>query len=277
MAAAAEPPARTLARLYCPAPQRSTLAALLGIEAEIRAPLHGGAAHEVAHARLQWWREECLRLAAGNPQHPLTRALGEQFPGARRAELCTVGGFVELATWDLAAATFESRRELEAYSARWSAALVGPLAHLALPADGHPRAQALGRRLHELELLNALGPHARAGWLRLPLAELAQAEVPPEQLASQPWGPQLAALVRTRHGEARAGLALAVAALAPQEQAALAGLLVWAVLASAHSHRVLAALPYARGPGEHHAVLDGWRAWRAARRAARGRLRLAPR
>jgi 15-cis-phytoene synthase len=276
MAAAAEPPARTLARLYCPAPQRSAFEALLGIEAQIRAPLSGGTAHEVAHARLAWWREECLRLAAGEPLHPLTRTLGAHFSAATRPALSAVGGLVDLATWDLAAATFESRRELEAYTGRWSAALVGPLAQLALPAPAHPRALALGSRLHELELLNALGADARAGRLRLPLAELAAAPVAPEALTQQPWGAPLTALVRAQHEQARAGLAHALAALAPAEQAALAGLLVWAVLASAHSQRLVAALPYARRPGDHHAALDGWRAWRAARRAARGRLRLDP-
>jgi len=277
MAAAAEAPARTLARLYCPAPQRSAFEALLGIEAQIRAPLTAGTAHEVAHTRLAWWREECLRLAAGNPQHPLTRTLAEHFSAATRPALSAVGGFVELAAWDLAAATFESRRELEAYTARWSAALVGPLAQLALPAAAQPGALALGSRLHELELLNALGADARAGRLRLPLTELVPARVTPEDLLQQPWRAPLTTLVRARHAQARAGLAQAVGALAREEQAALAGLLVWAALASAHSQRVLAALPYARAPGDHHAALDGWRAWRAARRAARGHLRLAPR
>jgi len=276
MAAAAEPPARTLARLYCPVPQRAAFEALLGIEAEIRAPLSGSTAHEVAHARLAWWREECLRLGAGHPLHPLTRALAEHFSAATRPALSAVGGFVVLASWDLAASTFESHQEFEAYTERWSAALVGPLAQLALPAPAHPRVLALGSRLHGLELLNALGTDARAGRLRLPLVELAQAQVGPEEPARQPWRTSLVALVRTRHEQARAALAHAIAALAPAEQAALPGLLVWAALASAHSQRVLAALPYARLPGDQHGPLDGWRAWRAARRAARGRFSLAP-
>ena len=277
MVAAAEPPARTLARLYCPAPQRSAFEALLGIEAEIRAPLSGGTAHEVAHARLAWWREECLRLAAGNALHPLARALGAQFSGPARTALAAVGGFVDLAIWDLAAATFETRRELDAYTGRWSAALVGPLAQLALPPEAQPRALALGSHLHELELLNALPVDARAGRLRLPLAELAHAQVAPEEAAREEWGAPLVALVRTRHAEARARLAHAVAALAPAEQAALPGLLVWAALTAAHSQRARAALPDARIPGDHLAPLDGWRAWRVARRAARGHLRLASR
>jgi hypothetical protein len=49
-------------------------------------------------------------------------------------------------------------------------------------------------------------------------------------------------------------------------------LLVWAPLASVHSQRLAAALPRATSPGDHHAPLDGGRAWRAARQAAAGRL-----
>src|SRR3984957_15798220 len=41
---------RALARLYCPPAQAPVLAALLGIEAEIRAALKPGLEHEVAHA-----------------------------------------------------------------------------------------------------------------------------------------------------------------------------------------------------------------------------------
>ena len=183
---------------------------------------------------------------------------------------------MDLATWDLAGRHLRDRaassRPTPCAGAQPSS---GRSRSSRCPQRAHPRALALGSRLHELELLNALGADARAGRLRLPLAELAQAQVSPQEPAQPPWRTPLAALVRTRHGQARAGLAHAVAALAPEEQPALAGLLVWAALATAHSQRLLAALPYARGPGDHHAVLDGWRAWRAARRAARGRLRLA--
>src|SRR4051812_2877762 len=68
-------PERYLAWLYSPPEQQPVLAALCQIEAEIAGSLKSGIDHHVAHARLQWWREECERTAQGRPVHPLTREL----------------------------------------------------------------------------------------------------------------------------------------------------------------------------------------------------------
>ena len=265
---------RALARLYCPPAQQAVFDALLGIEAQIRAGIDRHLEHEVAHTRLGWWREECARLAQGHPVHPLTRTLAQAFTPADGAALTQVAGFVDLGTWDLAGATFETRRELSAYCMRWSAAMIGPLARHALPDTAPERALELGARLHELELLNALGGDARRGRVRLPLQELAAAHVTPEELTRPRWGTALTALARRQHAEARSGLAVALAALSAPEQARLRAVLVWASLARTHSRRFEAALPRASLPGDHHAPLDGWRAWRAARQADAGRLAL---
>ena len=267
-------PTRALARLYCPPAQRAVFEALLGIEAEIRAGLEPGVEHVVAHARLGWWREECERLGSGQPQHPLTRELREGLRTHAPAALRDIQGFVDLAVWDLAGATFASRRELSGYAQRWSAAFVAPLACLSLADPPPERALALGARLRELELLNSLSADAHTGRLRLPLDELEAAGATPEQLSAARFAPALANCVRLKHVQARAALAAAVAALEPHEQAPLRALLVWAALLVAHSRRLSGALPRAGSPGEYHAPLDGWRAWRAARSAQAGRLQL---
>jgi len=80
--------------------------------------------------------------------------------------------------------------------------------------------------------------------------------------------------VRERHRQVRAALAASVATLARHQQAPLRGLLVWAALASGHSRRAERALPGAITSSDHHAPLDAWRAWRAARRADAGRFAL---
>ena len=149
--------------------------------------------------------------------------------------------------------------------------MIEPLAYFALGEPARVRARELGSRLCELELLNGLAPAARAGRVRLPLDELSQAQLVPEALQARHWEASLASLVRARHASARDALARQLAVFAPPEQAALRGLFVWAALASVHSQRLTAALPRATPPGDHHAILDGWRAWRAARRAAAGR------
>ena len=265
-----EEPTRALAWLYSPQAQRPVLEALLGIEREVNASLASGLDHEVAHARLGWWRDELARAAGGTAVHPLTRGLQESLPAGGRQVLADLRGLADAATWDLAGATFETRRELEAYSARWSAALIAPLAFLASGTTASAQVLAFGSRLRELELLGNLVPDARAGRIRLNLDELEHAKLRPEEIPRLPWSAALSAFVAGRQQQARAALAASVAALPPDAQPGLRGLLVWAALL----HRRARGLPNATPAGDHHAPLDGWRAWRAARRADAGRLAL---
>ena len=191
------------------------------------------------------------------------------------AQLAGLAGFVDTTVWDLARATFETRAELRAYCARWSAAFVEPLARHAAPQLAPEHAQRLGRTLRELELLLALAADARLGRLRLPLDELAAAQVPPESLAQPPWNAAL------RRGWCRPATASCVPSSPPR----------W--LRSLRRRRRRSAGSWC-GPGSplrtrgaprgtcrtpaaprDHLPLDGWRAWRTARRAQANRLRLA--
>ena len=262
---------RALAWLYAPGIQQPLLAALLGLEEEIDASLKPGLDHQVAHLRLEWWRAECERTAQGAPGHPLTRALAAALAGRDPALLGGLTGLVDAAVWDLAAATFETRRELTGYCERWAEAIVVPLARFAAPEVDRAASRALGAALHEGALLRRLASDARAGRLRLPLDELAAARVDPSRLANPPWPATLTALVSARHGALRTELAAAVARLPREAQPPLRALLVWAALTSAASRRAVRRLPQAPLGRDDHAVLDGWRAWRAARQASGGR------
>jgi phytoene synthase len=266
-------PTRSLAVLYSSAAQRPALVALTTLESEIGASLRPGLDHHVAHTRLAWWREECARIAQGRPTHPLTRELTTLFAQVGTEPLAGLAGLVDTAVWDLARATFDTRQELIAYCERWSGAVIAPLVWLAAPGTAATQATALGARLREIELLLGLAADARSGRLRLPLDELAAAQLAPESLAQPPWPPALAELLRHRHGELRAALGAALEALQPALRPALRGLIVWATLARAASARAQARLPRESGPREHHAPLDGWRAWRAAQRASHQRFR----
>jgi phytoene synthase len=265
------PAPRRLAWLYSSAQQRLAIAGLSALEREIGASLRAGLDHQVAHTRLEWWREECARTAHGHPTHPLTRELAGLFPPRGEVPLRDLGGLVDTARWDLARATFDTRPELSAYCERWSAAMIVPLVWLAAPGSSLAEVAALGAGLREMELLLSLATDARAGRLRIPLDELERAQVPPETLAQPPWPPPLAALLRKRHCELRGAVGAAVDALTPQLHQSLRGLIVWATMACTTSARAQARLPESSGPRDHHAALDGWRAWRAARAAAKRR------
>lgn len=69
-----EPLEALLPRLFAGS-ARPALEALAALEAELAASVRPGIEHSVAHARLGWWRAEVERLAAGRPEHPLTRTL----------------------------------------------------------------------------------------------------------------------------------------------------------------------------------------------------------
>jgi 15-cis-phytoene synthase len=264
---------RDLAWLYCPAARQPILGALLGIESEIAASLRGSLDHAIAHTRLAWWAEECQRGSEGNPSHPLTRELAAHLGPAAPAVIGRLAGLVDLAAWDLARATFENRAELTAYCQRWSEAVLEPLA-LGTAATAAAAVRALGASLREIELLLSLAAEAHAGRIRLPLDELEPLGMSTGQLAKPPWPEPLAALLRRRHRELRAALAASVAALTPAAQRSLRAVIVWAALAAHHSRHAAQRLPEAGLAREDHRPLDGWRAWRTARRAQAGRARL---
>jgi phytoene synthase len=263
--------ARGLARLYTPPAQRVALAALCALEAEISASLQPRLDHDVAHARLAWWSEECARTVAGQPTHPLTRELTALLSARGGRPLAGIGGFVDTAVWDLAGATFESRRELTAYCGRWCAAFIEPLVLLAAPQVPAEQTRALGVSLRESELLLAVAADALHGRLRLPLDELERAGAAPESLAQPPWTPPLAALLRERYRAVGDALTNSVDSLAPGAREALPGIMVWAALAARHCQRAASRLPLPPLRRDPQRLSDGWRAWRVARRAASGR------
>jgi phytoene synthase len=261
---------RYLAWLYSPAAMQPVLAALCRLESEVAVSLKPGVDHHVAHSRLQWWREECERTAEGRPVHPLTREL----VAAARSPLRGISGFVDTAVWDLASATFETRKELTAYCQRWGTAMFETAASAGGAGTEVSRLGALGAAVREAELLANLALEAHAGRLRVPLDELERADVDTGSLARTPWPVPLATLLRERHEVLRKTIAGEVSRFANAEQASVRGLLVWAVLAWRQSWRAEHALPNEISPRQYHALADGWHAWRAAHRATAGKLRL---
>jgi phytoene synthase len=261
---------RYFAWLYSPPGLRAALDPLLGIESEIRSALGRELDHGAAHMRLTWWREECERFASGAAIHPLMRALGSALPAGARAPR----GLVDAAVWDLAAATFASRAELQGYCERWSSAVTQAAAEAATHDLARTEAGEFGRRLgialREIELLANLAGEARSGRLRVPLDELEQAGLAPDMLARPPWPRELADLMRKRLRELRTALAASVAALPRERQPPLRGLIVWAALGDRQAQRLERALPLPSSVGRMARAADVWLAWRAAHRADRG-------
>jgi phytoene synthase len=281
--------ARYFVLLYASAAERPAIDALFGIEREVLDSLRPGLDHHVAHSRLQWWREECERVTRGGAVHPLTRALVSALgdPQAKSVpQLAGLCGIVDVAIWDLASATFESRRELDAYCQRWAAAMIEPIVAVSFKtaaagagetatSDGSTAAwHDLGAAICEIELLASLRRDAHLGRIRLPLNELENAKADTKALASPPWPEAVASLMRDRLTLLRNNIARIVADLSREQQQALRGLLVWVGLSWRTAKRVEQALPNQLQPVRFDGVRDAWFAWRIARRATVGRFRL---
>src|SRR3954467_5383951 len=95
---------RYFALLYTPPELREAVTALFVIDAEIRESAQSPN-HDVAHTRLQWWRQEIDRLTNNNSQHPAARILQAQaqFDRKRFAKLHEL---IVAADMDLARMTY---------------------------------------------------------------------------------------------------------------------------------------------------------------------------
>ena len=272
--------ARARSRLaLLPAPQRPALEALFGIEAEIRAsPAPRPRARGRARAPGLVARGMPARCAPGTPLHPLTRALRALFRrNARRA-----AQRARAASWISRPGTWPARPSRRAaswpaYCERWSAALVAPWRRSRCPPRAPARSSPWAARLHELELLVALARMRAPGGCACRWRSSTRPQVAPRTCAA-------AVAARARPRWCVRGIGRPVRrwrqrsrARPPRRRPALRGLLVWAALASGTRARVLAPCPTRARRATITPPLDGWRAWRAARRAARGQLRLAPR
>jgi phytoene synthase len=262
--------------LYSGERLQAVLAPLFGIEMEINAALQPGLEHSVAHVRMAWWAEEVQRLRAGHALHPLTRALLAQCAATTGTATAgpDVGGLVDIATWDLANATFDTRRELSGYCERWASAVIQLAVACGAPDlpvhTAQQFTQGAGAALCELEMLVCLQHAARLGRLRLPLDELPTLGFAPGDLAHTPWPVALCTRLSERHRELRRVLTASCTLLrAPAHRAGLRGLLVWAALMQQHSRRAEAALPQSWRRTRWDGLSDALRAWRTARRAMR--------
>jgi phytoene synthase len=217
---------------------------------------------------------EGTRLAAT----ALSAGLVVQSPAVGLPGLAGLCGIVDVAVWDLAGATFETRRELDAYCERWAAGMIEPLV---APPPASPASatrttdwRALGAAIREVELLTDLAREAHYGRIRVPLDELERANIDTTTLAKPPWPDAVTEQLRARHESLRNNISRILIDVDREQQPALRGLLVWAALTWRSSQRTERALPERLRPRRFDAISDAWFAWRIARRATIGRFRL---
>ncbi|MBB6091930.1 phytoene synthase [Povalibacter uvarum] len=257
---------RYFSLLYTPPEHREIVTALYVIDAEIRESAQSPN-HDVAHTRLQWWRQEIDRLVNRNAQHPATRILGAVDRVDRKA-FARLHELIVAADMDLARMTFLNLRELRAYSSRSGGTIQELIAEVLAPAElskeDRTLANRLGAGIRQAEMLRDTRQDAYDGRLYLPLDLLEEASVHIEDLRAREVSPVVrGVLVKFRE------------AIAPDLDvpagAGKAYLRPPIVLAALHRRLLdrIAALDYdvATQRVELGAIEKPWTAWRAARRA----------
>lgn len=262
---------RHLALLFSGAAARSLPEAVYAIEAELRR-IVASASHEAAHARLQWWRDEIDRCAAGRPSHPLAKALLplRELPGV---DLGLLREMLVGAEYDLAQVTYLTWEELDAYLFR-SAGTVQTLVAATLAADRglYPEerdfARRLGAAVRQAEILFDLDRDLAGGRLYAPLQALESAGIDPQALTRGNDGDAPRAFLAAWRDRVRRELMDLPSALASMDQRSRQrhGLVLAALHASwldrwrAHAGR-------SDSRGDIRPLARLWIAWRAAVRA----------
>ncbi|MDZ7594039.1 MAG: presqualene diphosphate synthase HpnD [Thiobacillus sp.] len=173
---------------------------------------------QVAEAKLDWWRGEIARFAAGVPEHPATRALLDTQQG-RNAPPALLLEIVDGMAMDLDCLRYPDFKSLNLYCYR-VAGVVGEVAAAIFGGSRSEDDRDIRRYAHELGLafqltniIRDVGEDARRGRIYLPQDELARFGVAEADILNGRSTPEFQALMQFQFERASAHYENAFAAL----------------------------------------------------------------
>ncbi|HEV3011533.1 MAG TPA: presqualene diphosphate synthase HpnD [Burkholderiales bacterium] len=200
--------------LFLPAERRRAITALYAFCREVDDVVDETSEMEIAAAKLAWWRSEVANLFAGNPQHPVTKALAvfkEKF-SIRQDRLNDIIDGMEM---DLTQTRYLDWPGLERYCYR----VAGVVGLLAAGIFGYrdPRtleyARDLGIAFQLTNIIRDVGEDARKNRIYLPMADLKQFGVPAADILQTRETPEFNRLMAFEAARAREHYAKAMQAL----------------------------------------------------------------
>jgi phytoene synthase len=220
--------------LFLPPERRRAITALYAYCREVDDVVDEMHDSSVAQARLAWWADEIGRLYAGDPQHPVTRALAPHLAAfdIRRDSLLLV---LEGMAMDLQQNRYLDYPTLARYCHN-VAGVVGELSAGIFGASDQRTfeyARKLGLALQLTNIIRDVGEDARRGRVYLPLDELRRHDVKVADLLAARYVDGYLPLMRFQAQRARDVYAEALAALpAVDRRAQRPGLIMGAIYAT---------------------------------------------
>jgi phytoene synthase len=220
--------------LFLPPERRRAITALYAYCREVDDVVDEVSDTGVAGAKLAWWAEEIGRLFAGEPQHPVTRALQPHVApfNIGRAQLLQI---IEGMRMDLEQSRYLDYAGLRRYC-HLVAGVVGELAagiFGARQAATLEYARQLGLALQLTNILRDVGEDARRGRIYLPIEDLQRFEVKAADLLAGRYVEGFEALMHFQAQRAREAYRAAWDALPADEQRAQRpGLIMGAIYAT---------------------------------------------
>lgn len=266
--------------LFLPAPRRAAITALYAFCREVDDAVDECAHPEIATAKLAWWRDEIANLYAGNPAHPVARALS---PAVRAYDLphAHFSDIIDGMAMDLGETRYATFAALREYCYRVASAVGLLSARIFGYTD--PRtlsfAEELGIAFQLTNIIRDVGEDALLGRIYLPQEDLRRFGVAIPDILHRRDSPELHALMAFQAGRAyeyyeRALACLPAADRMPQLPSLIMARIYRANLdeIAADGYRVL----------DHKVTLPAlrklWLAWTTARRerASQRRRKQAP-
>ncbi|MCO5108268.1 MAG: presqualene diphosphate synthase HpnD [Burkholderiaceae bacterium] len=207
--------------LFLPPERRRAIIALYAFCREVDDTVDEATDPQVARARLDWWRAEIGRLFAGDPQHPVTRALEPHL------QACSIGRAPLVAIIDGMQMDLEQDRYLDFEGLRLYchrvAGVVGVLAagiFGARSATTLDYAERLGLAFQLTNIIRDVGEDARRGRIYLPIEDLQRFGVPAHEILAARPSERFVELMRFEAARAREKYRQAFALLEPAERRA---------------------------------------------------------
>jgi len=200
--------------LFLPAPQREAITAFYAFCREVDDVVDEATDPGVAAAKLAWWQSEVHQSFAGQPSHPLMKALmpAAQRYGIQAAQLLAV---IEGCQMDLQQTRYLDYPGLQ----RYCHLVAGVVGEVAAQIFGQTRpettqyAHTLGQALQLTNIIRDVGEDARRGRIYLPVNELQQFGVTAADILQGRYSDRFTALMRFQAERARGLYAQALAAL----------------------------------------------------------------